>query len=170
MGNRIKFFLLAFAMTISLLVTGFILPQDVSAERAGSFAGTWIASGQRQAFDFVEGREVSTFRLTGHVNLQDDIGEVRDYWAECIGLSDSLTGGSARCVWRSMEGDKAYIVLSGRPLEQRVKVTGEFVGGTGSLQDIEGTFTFTWSSVFINKNQGVFTGQTKDLMGSYKIP
>ena len=69
-----------------------------------------------------------------------------------------------------MEGDKAYIVISGRPLEQRVKVTGEFVGGTGSLQDIEGTFTFTWSSVFINKNQGVFTGQTKDLMGSYKIP
>lgn len=170
MRDRINVFLLAFAMIIPLLVTGFFLPQDASAERSGSFAGAWIASGQRQAFDFVEGREVGTFRLTGHVNLQDDIGEVQDYWAECVGLSDSVAGSSARCIWRSMEGEKVYIVLSGQPLKERVKVTGEFVGGTGSLLGIEGTFTFTWSSVFTNKNQGVFTGQTKDLKGSYRIP
>jgi hypothetical protein len=69
-----------------------------------------------------------------------------------------------------MEGDKAYIVLTGQPLEKRDRVTGEFVGGTGSLRGIVGKFTFTWSSVFTNKNQGIFTGQTKDLKGSYKIP
>lgn len=170
MIDRIKVFLLAFALILPLLVMDFILPRDASAGGAGSFAGTWIASGQHQAFDFVGEREVGTFRLTGHVNLQDDIGEVRDYWAECVGLSDSVAGGSARCVWRSMQGDKAYIVITGQPLKEHVKVTGEFVGGIGGLQGIEGTFTFTWSSVFINKNQGVFTGQTKDLKGSYKIP
>jgi hypothetical protein len=170
MVDRIKFYLLAFAMIIPLLVMIFILAPESSAERAGSFAGTWIASGQRQTFDFVEGRVVGTFRVTGHVNLKGDLGEIEDYWAECVGLSDSVSGGAARCVWRSMEGDKAYIVLTGQPLKQTSKVTGEFVGGTGSLRGIEGTFTFTWSSVFSNESQGLFTGQTMDLKGSYRIP
>jgi hypothetical protein len=170
MQDRIKALLLSIAIIVAVFAAVFILFQEATAEQAGSFTGTWIASGQRQTFDFVEGRDVGTFRLTGHVNLQDDVGEVKDYWAECVGLSDSVTGSSARCVWRSMEGEKAYIVLSGQPLEERVMVTGEFISGTGSLQEIEGTFTFTWSSVFINKNQGIFTGQTKDLKGSYKIP
>jgi hypothetical protein len=160
-----------FGVLIVIFIVASTVPvQMVAAERAGTFAGTWIASGQRQTFDFVEGRVVGTFRLTGHVNLKGNLGEIEDYWAECVGLSDSATGGSARCVWRSMEGDKAYIVLTGQPLEKRDKVTGEFVGGTGSLRGIAGTFTFTWSSVFTSKNQGIFTGQTKDLKGSYKIP
>lgn len=160
--------LLTVIFTASTLATGPV-PEAV-AEQSGTFSGTWIASGQRQTFDFVEGREVGTFRLTGHVNLQDEVGEEKDYWAECVGLTDSIAESSARCVWQSMEGEKVYIVLSGQPLEKRIKVTGEFVGGTGSLQGIEGTFAFTWSSVFINESQGIFTGHTKDLKGSYKIP
>ena len=154
--------------TVFTLATGPV-PEAV-AEQSGIFSGTWIASGQRETFDFVEGREVGTFKLTGHVNLQDEVGEAKDYWAECVGLSDSVAGSSARCVWRSMEGEKVYIVLSGQPLKKHIKVTGEFVGGTGSLQGIEGTFTFTWSSVFVNENQGIFTGHTQDLKGTYKIP
>ena len=154
--------------TVLTLATG---PVPVAvAQQSGTFSGTWIASGQRQTFEFVEGREVGTFKLKGHVNLQDDVGAVKDYWAECVGLSDSVAGSSARCVWRSMEGEKAYIVLSGQPLKKRVKVSGDFVGGTGSLRGIEGSFTFTWSSVFVNEDQGIFTGHTKDLKGSYKIP
>ena len=170
MIDRIKVFLLALAMILPLLVLNLLLPGDSSAGGTGSFAGSWIASGRRQAFDFLHEREVGTFNLTGHVNLRDDIGEVRDYWAGCVGLSDSVSGDSARCVWRSLEGDEAYIVLTGQPLKQSVQVTGEFVGGTGGLHGIEGTFTFTWSSVFTDQNQGVFTGQTKDLKGTYKIP
>ena len=170
MRDRITGFMLSFAILILVFVTLFILSQEASAERAGSFTGTWIASGQRQTLDFVEGREVGTFGLTGHVNLQDDVGQVKDYWAECIGLSDSLAGSSVRCTWRSLEGDKAYIELVGQPLKESVRVTGKFVGGTGSLQGLQGTFTFTWSSVFINKNQGIFTGQTKDLKGTYSLP
>jgi hypothetical protein len=155
-------------LTAFTLATGPV-PEAV-AEQSGTFSGAWIASGQRQTFDFLEGREVGTFKLKGHVNLQDNVGETKDYWAECVGLSDSVAGSSARCVWRSMEDDKVYVVLSGEPLEMGVQVTGEFVGGTGSLLNIEGTFTFTWSSVFVNEGQGIFTGHTKDLKGSYKIP
>ena len=166
--NRIL--LLSLAVMITLTVTTFIPAQKASAEQAGIFKGSWIASGQRQALDFLADREVGTFELTGHVNLQEEVGKEKDYWAECVGLSDSVAGSTARCVWRSMENEKVFIILEGRPFKKGVKVTGEFIGGTGKLQGIEGKFAFTWFSVFTNKNQGIFTGHTKDLAGSYRIP
>jgi hypothetical protein len=170
MRERIKVFLLSFAIIIPVFVTVFILAQAASAAQAGSFAGTWIASGQRQTFDFVAGREVGTFNLAGNVSLKDEFGEIEDFWAECVGLSDSVADSSARCVWRSLKGEKAYSVLKGQPLEEGVKVTGEFVGGTGSLEGLTGTYNFTWTSTFTDRDQGIFTGHTKDLKGSYKIP
>ena len=158
----------AIAVTVTMAA---ILPvRDASAEQAGDFTGTWVASGKRQPFEFVEGREVGTFDLAGNVSLKDEFGEIEDFWADCIGLSDSVAGSSVRCVWRSLKGEKAYSVLSGQPLKKGVKVTGEFVGGTGSLKGVTGTFTFTWTSTFIDKDQGMFTGHTKDLSGSYRIP
>jgi hypothetical protein len=51
-----------------------------------------------------------------------------------------------------------------------VQVNGEFVGGTGSLKGLTGSFTFTWTSTFTDKDQGIFTGHTQDLSGSYRIP
>jgi len=118
----------------------------------------------------LEGREVGTFNLAGNVSLKDKVGEIEDFWAECVGLSDSTAGSSVRCVWRSLKGEKAYSVLSGQPLKKGVRVTGEFVGGTGRLKGLAGTFTFTWSSTFTDKDQDIFTGQTKDLTGKYQIP
>jgi len=170
MRGHIQALLLSLALSVTITAAPFIFAQKASSEQTGSFTGTWIASGQRQTFDFVEGREVGTFELTGHVNLKDEVGEEEDYWAECVGLSDSVAGSTARCVWRSLKGQKAYCVLSGQPLKKGVRVTGEFVGGTGNLKGIGGSFIFTWVSVFINKDQGIFSGQTKDLTGSYRIP
>ena len=159
------------AMIIIIFTVATLIPvPQASAEQTGSFTGSWVASGKRQPFDFVEGRQVGTFNLAGNVSLKDEFGGIEDFWAECIGLSDSLAGSSVRCLWRSLKGEKAYSVLSGQPLKKGGKVTGEFVGGTGSLKGVSGTFTFTWSSVFLNKTQGIFTGHTKDLKGSYKIP
>lgn len=170
MRDRIKALLLSLAIIVTVIVAAFILPQEASAEQTGSFTGTWIASGKRQPFDFVEGREVGTFKLAGNVSLKNEFGGIEDFWAECIGLSDSVAGSSVRCVWRSLKGERAFSVLSGQPLKKGVKVTGEFVGGTGSLKGVSGTFTFTWTSTFIDKDQGMFTGHTKDLSGSYLIP
>ena len=81
-----------------------------------------------------------------------------------------MAGSSVRCVRRSLRGDKAYSVLSGQPLKEGVKVIGEFVGGTGSLKGATGTFTFTWTSTFIDKDRSIFTGYTEDISGSYRIP
>ena len=170
MTDRITAGILGLAIIVIFAFTAVLALQEASAEQAGTFAGTWVASGKRQAFDFVEGRDVGTFNLAGNVSLKDEFGEIEDFWAECIGLSDSVAGSSVRCVWRSLKGSKAYSILSGQPLKEGVKVTGEFVGGTGNLKDVSGTFTFTWTSTFIDKDQGMFTGHTQDLGGSYQIP
>ena len=170
MTDRITAGILGLAISVFFAFTAVLAVQEASAEQAGTFAGTWVASGKRQPFDFAEGRDVGTFNLAGNLSLKDEFGGIEDFWAECIGLSDSVAGSSVRCVWRSLKGEKVYSVLSGQPLKEGVTVTGEFVGGTGSLKGVTGTFTFTWTSTFIDKEQGMFTGHTKDLSGSYQIP
>jgi hypothetical protein len=152
---RIQLLLLSLAMMVIIPATTLIFAQRASAE---------------QTFDFVKDRTVGTFNLSGNVSLKDEFDGIEDFWAECIGLSDSLAGSSVRCVWRSLKGEKAYSVLSGQPLKEGVKVTGQFVGGTGKLKGLTGTFTFTWTSTFTDKDQDMFTGHTQDLRGSYRIP
>ena len=170
MSDRITAGILGLAITVIFAFTAVVAAKEASAEQAGTFAGTWVASGKRQPFDFLEGRDVGTFKLAGNISLKDEFDGIADFWAECIGLSDSVAGSSVRCVWRSLKGDKAYCVLSGQPLKEGVKVTGEFIGGTGNLTGVTGAFTFTWASTFIDKDQGMFTGHTQDLSGSYRIP
>jgi hypothetical protein len=141
-----------------------------TAEQSGTFKGTWIASGKRQAIKFMEGREVFTFKMSGHLNLTNDVGNVEDFWSECIGLWDSETGGSARCVWQGLEGQEAYLVLSGQMLREDVQVTGVFVGGSGELKGLRGGVNFSWTRVFVSPDDGTQTGHTKDLTGTYRIP
>ena len=159
-----------FFLVIIVTITAIHPVQMIFAVQDGTFTGSWIASGKRQPFDFVTGRDVGTFNLAGNVSLKDEFGGVEDFWAECIGLSDSMAGSSVRCVWRSLKGEKAYSVLEGQPLKEGVKVTGKFVGGTGGLKGVSGAFTFTWTSTFTDKDQGIFTGHTNDLNGRYRIP
>ena len=170
MGYRVTAGITGLAMFFIFAFIALLAVQEVSAEQTGTFTGTWVASGNHQPFDFAEGRVVGTFNLEGNVSLKDEIGEIEDFWAECVGLSDSGTGSSVRCLWRSLDGDKAYCVLSGQPPKKGVKVTGEFVGGTGSLKGMTGNFTFTWNSTFYDRDQGIFTGHTRDISGSYRIP
>jgi hypothetical protein len=95
---------------------------------------------------------------------------VADFWSECSGLWDAQTGSTARCVWRGLEGQKVFIVMDGQPLEEGVQVTGEIIGGTGKLEGIQGAFTFTWTSVFINEDTDTLTGHTENISGTYRLP
>ncbi len=151
-------------------VAVFIPEREALAEESGTFSGSWIASGKRQSMDFLSGRVVSTFHIEGHLNLEDDVGEVRDFWSECIGLWDAETGGEARCVWRGLEGDKVFSVLRGELLKQDITVKGEFVGGTGRAEGIEGGFTLTSSRIYYDGDERVLTLHSKDLSGNYRIP
>ena len=156
----------------ALLIAGvFAIPtEDARAEHEGIFKGSWIASGTRQLLDFAEDREVFTFHVEGHLNLEDDVGKISDFWSECIGLWDALKGGNTRCVWRSLGGDKIYSELSGHLMEEQVAVQGKFIGGTGKAEGIEGEFTLTSSSIFYNGDERILTLHSKDIAGSYRIP
>lgn len=169
MSNSKNVLLLLTVVLTAFMLSDGLVPEAV-AEQAGSFSGNWTASGQSETFDFVKSREVGTFKLAGNIFLKQEFAGIADFWAECVGLSDSVTGISVRCVWRSLKGEKAYSVLSGQALEEGVRVTGEFVGGTDRLKGLTGAFDFTWKHTITDQNQGIFTGFTQDLNGTYKIP
>ncbi len=162
-----------FRYPLSIAAVGLMLllpASQITAAEEGTFTGSWIASGQRQVLDFIPEREVFTFRLQGHVNLTSNLGKTADFWSDCTGLWDEVTGSEGRCAWRSPDGDKAFIVLRGRLMEEGIQVTAEVVGGTGSLQNVEGIFTFTWTSVFTDPDSGSLTAHTQNIDGTYRLP
>ncbi len=160
-------FMLPMAAAVVLLV---LQVSPAQAAEEGTFTGTWIASGKRQMQDFLPGREVFTYRFQGHVNLKNNLDKVADFWSECAGLWDDRTGSEGRCVWRSPEGEKVFIVLRGRMMEENIQVVAEVIGGTGSLKDVQGSFKFTWTAVFIDPDTQNLTAHTKDIAGTYRIP
>jgi len=106
------------------------------------------------------------------VNLQTTIGKKKDYWSECVGMSDSQTGSVARCVWSDLDGPKIYITLQTDQIKQDVPVRGSIIGGSEQLNGISGDLSFIWSSVTFQKegNKTTVTGQALDLHGRYQIP
>ena len=140
---------------------------------SGGFKGTWIANGTRTPFGFGDLRQVFTFKLAGHVSLQSPLGKKKDFWADCVGLADSVTGLIGRCVWKDLAGPEIYITLQSDRLQQGSQVTGTIVGGTGNIAGISGNLSFNWSSVIVQTDaDGVVnvTGQTRNLGGQYRIP
>ena len=140
------------------------------AQETGTFEGTLMATGDRKSIDFFENRSVFTFSLEGHVNLKDAVGQTADFWAKWVGLWDTQTGGTARCVWKDGTGQKIFIVINGSQLEKGSVFTGEFVGGTGAFKGIQGNFSLCWTSLSLNTGDHVISGYTKNIKGSYTIP
>lgn len=162
--------LLLLAITVfSLLVS---LPVSIQASESGNFKGTWIANGKRTMFPFSTERKIYTFSLSGHVNLQTSLGKEKDYWSDCVGLSDSVTGTVARCVWKDLDGTELYITLESEKWQEATLFTGNIVGGSGRLQGIIGELSFTWSSLTVQQEASgqIASGQTLDLQGSYQVP
>ena len=154
----------------SLLLTTGALTESQAAEE-GDFKGNWVANGTREAFPFGD-RKIYSFEISGHVNLQTKLGKKKNYWSTCVGLSDSVTGSVARCVWRDLEGPEVYITLQSDRLQTNSRVTGSIVGGTEHLEGISGDLSFVWSDVTFLEEAGVesVTGQTLDLSGTYRVP
>jgi hypothetical protein len=163
---------------LRIFVCGFLLLATLSltdshAAESGEFKGTLIANGTRTSFPFGDGRQVFTFKLSGHVNLQTSLSKKKDYWSECIGLVDSTTGLVGRCVWKDLAGPEIYLTLQSDKLQQGSQVTGTIVGGSGHLAGISGELSFNWSSVItLTESEGIVsvTGQSKNLSGSYRVP
>jgi len=138
----------------------------------GSFTGSCVANGSKEVLAFGENRETALFKFSGLVNLKDNIGKEKEFWTNCIGLSDTETGSDIRCVWRSLDGQEIYLTLKGTRMEKGSRITGNIVGGTGPLKGITGALDFTWSDMSfrqVNVETGI-SGFSKDLNGSYQIP
>jgi hypothetical protein len=144
----------------------------VAADKSGSFTGTWVANGSKDVLPFGDKREAALFKLSGHVNLKDQVGMQKDYWSECIGLADSESGSDVRCVWRALNGQEIYIVLKSQLLTQGSSVSGTIVGGTGLAAGIEGTLSFHWSTMSFQKqnNTTAVGGYATDLTGTFQLP
>lgn len=157
---------------LAALLFSVLVPAESQALEGGEFSGTWVANGTRELFSFGEERKVYTFELSGHVNLETNIGKKKDYWAQCVGLSDTETGTVARCTWKDLNGPEIYLTLKSEQMGEKRPFTGQIVGGSEHLRGITGELSFLWSSVFVQDrgDQANFTGQTLDLKGSYKIP
>ena len=149
-----------------------LVPTSHAGEK-GSFSGSWMANGSKETLPLGKNRETALFKLSGQVNLKDNkIGKVNNFGANCIGLADFSTGSDIRCVWRSQDGEEIYLTLRGTRMEKGSRVTGNIVGGTGSLDGITGYLHFTWSSMsFAQANdQSGIGGFTQDVKGSYQVP
>jgi len=159
-------------ISLSVLLLTATLSIESRAAESGEFSGTWIANGVRELFPFGDDRKVYTFTLSGHVNLKTSLGKQKDYWADCVGLTDTSTGVVARCVWKDLHGTKVYLALQSENLQVDNRFVGTIVGGSGHLQGITGELSFMWSSVIVQEEAGKssITGQTLDLQGSYQIP
>ena len=161
-------------LIINMIVISLSFGLSIASEAAdsGEFSGSWIANGSREKFPFGNDREIYTFVLAGHVNLKTTLGKTKDYWSECVGLADSVSGAVARCVWKDLDGPEIYILLQSEQLQGGNKVTGTIVGGSEHLDGISGDLSFIWSSVSFQKegDKSMVSGQTFDLSGSYQIP
>jgi hypothetical protein len=145
--------------------------ESVLSAEEGTFTGTWDANGSKEVLALGSERETALFKLSGHVRLTNKIGKESDYWAECIGLSDSETGSDVRCVWQSLDGNEIYLVMKGTRMEKGSSITGTIIGGTGRAKEITGTLRFTWSMIFKQENnQTGIGGFSNDLSGTYKLP
>ncbi|HZV82195.1 MAG TPA: hypothetical protein VFF53_08515 [Geobacteraceae bacterium] len=161
-----------FASGVLLLSISFL--SEGHAADSGEFKGSWIANGTRTPFAFGTERQVFIYKITGHVNLHNaPLGKKKDFWAECVGLADSVTGLVGRCVWKDLTGPEVYLTIQSDQLEQGSQVTGTIVGGSGRFAGISGDLSFNWSSVIVMKDaDGTVSvnGETKNIDGHYRIP
>lgn len=165
---RICFGVLGLTVTILISVAATV----VHGMDKGTFSGSWVATGSIEPISFEDKREVALFRLSGHVNLKDKIGNQQDYWSECIGLSDSVSGSDGRCTWKGTGGQEIYLILKGKRLARGSEVNGTIIGGTGTATGITGSLSFIWSTMSVQPGQDsmVVGGYAKEFKGEYKLP
>jgi len=173
MGNGTrKVYILLVLFFWCLAASGSMVSSVLAAEE-GTFAGTWVANGSKDALTLGSERETALFKLSGHVNLiNKKIGKESNFWSECIGLADSETGSDIRCVWRTLDGQEIYLTMKGTRMEKGSSITGSIIGGTGAAKGITGTIRFTWSMMSFKQvnNEAGIGGFSKDVSGTYKLP
>src|SRR5258705_5050483 len=119
-------------------------PKAASAGEWRAFEGTWSAAGKRHTLELGPDHQASSFYLTGSLLLSGPQRLGVGFRAQAIGLSDSRTGMSARCVWTDEDGDEVFSELKGATVATGGLVEGAIIGGTGRYAGVTGEYSFHW--------------------------
>lgn len=179
MERRIVCTLFAVVLTLGATLSDVAFAQSQAGAKAGSFTGDWTMTGDTQPLILGPERQVATFQIEGLFNLRDDTGVLKDFWSECIGLADPVTGGIARCVWRDRDGHRIFSELTGKRLlgKDESNYQGKLVGGTGKYTGIQGSYTLTWTSIFqapedqvFERHKRKYAGFARSIKGEWRLP
>jgi hypothetical protein len=121
--------------------------QEPSEEAWRSFAGTWSASGRREAVPVEGGTAATIVEVSGAVVLTRGDGLSRGFRGQAIGFDDGQGQSLGRCVWTDENGDRLFSRLSGGSLGTGRRFVGTITGGTGRYAHAVGEYSFTWQYV-----------------------
>jgi hypothetical protein len=128
------------------------------------FAGSWNAAGSRRSISLGGDRRGSIIDLRGTMLLAGPGRPGVGFGSEVIALVDSQTGLVGRSVWTDERGDKVYSELKGEGTQEKNRISGAILGGTGRYAGATGTYEFSWQSV-IESEDGSIQGRAVDLKG-----
>ena len=128
------------------------------------FQGSWNAAGSRRSISLGEDRRASIIDLRGTMLLAGPGRPGVGFGSEVIALVDSQTGLVGRSVWTDERGDKVYSELKGEGTQEKNRISGTILGGTGRYAGATGTYEFSWQSV-IELEDGSMQGRAVDLKG-----
>jgi hypothetical protein len=139
-------------------------PAAFAPDEVRHFSGTWSTAGNRQTMDLGQGRQATIFSFTGSLLLSNPQRLNRGFKAEVLGLSDTMSGLLARCIWTDERGDKVFSELRGKGKLKDNAILGRFIGGTGRYAGVTGEYAFTWQRL-IDTEEGQVSGRVTDLEG-----
>ncbi|MGH9869594.1 MAG: hypothetical protein ACREAA_15685 [Candidatus Polarisedimenticolia bacterium] len=142
---------------------------DLTARR-GTFQAQWNVSGTVHVMEFVEGAMVAAGHLEGNILVEVDKGPFNDFRTECVVFSEEQKHGVGRCVWEGPLGDLAYVELKSSGMSAFGAVQGRFVGGTGKLEGLKGSFSFEWNYSLSGDKDATLNGYSIQMMGNYDLP
>ena len=140
--------------------------------REGTFEGNWSVKGTTHPVE-ASGRTMALVRVEGRVTVRSSGGLATQFGAECVAVSDKVTGGVGRCVWTDEAGEKIFFEIGGSvvgPMGTSRDARGRVIGGTGRYEGIEGSWDLEWLFVDSALDDTRFKGYVTKLEGRWKRP
>jgi len=132
------------------------------------FQGTWTAVGSRHILYLDAHRNASISSFSGSLMLAGRSRPNVGFRSEAIVFNDSVTGLIGRAIWIDERGDRVVSELRGEGTAENNKITGAFVGGTGSYFGATGTYEFSWRFI-LQDEDGSVQGESVGLRGRVRI-
>ena len=135
---------------------------------AGTFEGTWSATGARRVIPLGGERKGSIAGLQGTLLLTGPGSLGVGFRAEAIALEDTQTGLVGRAVWTDERGDQVFSEIRGEGTAAQNRIVGTLLGGTGRYAGVTGSYEFSWHFM-IESEDGSIQGRADGLKGRFKL-